>query len=124
MGIEIFSEATDWCANLVAQVEEWASHDTWNLFKLTIRDELKEIDEAYRNRRSLRLKKAIETLQMDELITADSPDKLNIIQAKKDAMEEIRMDQQRVIQKIKAASDFNWISTPNVGYNRLVYNEP
>ena len=109
MIIEIFNEATEWYENLVAQGEEWASHVTWDLLKLTIRNELKEIDEAYRNRRKLRLKKAIQTLQMDELITAHSSDIPDIIQAKKEAMEEIRMDQQRVIQNIKAASDFNWI---------------
>ena len=109
MTIEIFKEATEWYENLVAQGEEWTSHVTWGLLKLTIRDELTEIDEAYRNRRKLRLKKAIQTLQMDELITADSSDIPDIIQAKKDAREEIRLDQQRVIQNIKAASDFNWI---------------
>ena len=46
---------------------------------------------------------------MHELITAHGSDIPDIIQAKKDATEEIRLDQQRVIQNIKAASDFNWI---------------
>ena len=55
MIIEIFKEATEWYENLVAQGEDWASHTTWDLLKLTIRDELKKIDEAYRNRRKLRL---------------------------------------------------------------------
>ena len=55
MIIEIFKEATEWCENRVPQGEEWASHVTWGLLKLTIRDELKEVDEAYRNRRKLRL---------------------------------------------------------------------
>ena len=46
---------------------------------------------------------------MDELIATHSADIPDIIQAKRDAMEEIRLDQQRVIRNIKAASDFNWI---------------
>ena len=57
MIIGIFKEATEWYENLVAQGEEWASHVTWDLLKLTIRDELKEIGEANRNRHKLRLKK-------------------------------------------------------------------
>ena len=57
MIIEIVKEATEWYENLVTQGEDWASHATWDLLKLTIRDELKKIDEAYRNRRKLRLKR-------------------------------------------------------------------
>ena len=107
MIIEIFKEATEYYENPVAQGWEWVSRVTWDLLKLVIRDELKGIDAAYRTRRKLRLEKAIHTLQMDELITADSSDISDIVQAKNGAMEEIRLNQQRVIRNIKAASDFN-----------------
>ena len=62
MILEVFKEATEWCETLVAQGEEWASHVAWDLLKLAIRVEPKEIDDSYRNRRKLRLKKAIHTL--------------------------------------------------------------
>ena len=106
---DIFAEAIEWYKNLDAQGDDWASHATWDLMKLTLRDELKEIDDAYRKRRSLKLKKAREILNMDDLKVSCALAKDEIIQAKKGAMEEIRVDQQRTIQNIKASSDFNWI---------------
>ena len=57
---------------------------------------------------------------MDELITADSSDISDTIQAKKDAMEEIRLAQQRGIQSIKAAPDLSWIRNGEHS-NKLVF---
>ena len=84
---EIFTEATDWYNTLVIENKtEWASHETWDLMKTTIRNELKNIDNSYRLRRKIKIEKSIEILKMTSLITENEADRNRIISEKLEAM--------------------------------------
>ena len=90
------------CKGLDLDGVEWASHIAWDFLKRKIKMHCEGLDKKHRARKRVITKKALGVLKVKD----DSED---AIKMKLDAIETLKEEQQKAIQNIKAASEFNRI---------------